>query len=89
MALETDRETERRMMTDRIDGCWVAFDKDYRDDDLEPILHALRMIRGVAAVEPHVVAPMKFLAESQVRQEVARKLVEISRDLISFKHQGE
>ena len=37
-------------MTDRVKGCWVAFEKDIRDDDVESLLNAIRHIRHVAAV---------------------------------------
>jgi hypothetical protein len=42
-------------MTDRIKGFTVALDRDYRDDDVEVIANAIRMIKGVVAVEPSIV----------------------------------
>lgn len=33
-------------MTDRINGFWVALEKDTRIDDAEPILNAVRLLRG-------------------------------------------
>lgn len=41
-------------MTDRIRTLTVALDHDYRDDDAQAILDAIRMVRGVAAVEAEV-----------------------------------
>ncbi len=38
-------------MTDRVKGCVVTFDRDYRDDDVEEILGAIKMIKGVISVE--------------------------------------
>ena len=37
-------------MTDRIHGCVVYFDRDIREDEVAPILDAIRHIRGVAVV---------------------------------------
>jgi len=37
-------------MTDRIHGCVVYFDRDIREDDVIPVLDAIRMIKGVAVV---------------------------------------
>jgi hypothetical protein len=41
-------------MTDRLKGIYVAFDEDIRDDDAEPIIQAIRQIRHVLSVTPHV-----------------------------------
>lgn len=41
-------------MTDRHSGYVVVLDHDMREDDAEAILNAIRMIKGVATVEPVV-----------------------------------
>uniref|UniRef100_A0A6H2A5I7 Uncharacterized protein n=1 Tax=viral metagenome TaxID=1070528 RepID=A0A6H2A5I7_9ZZZZ len=41
-------------MTDRIRRLTVLLEQDTRDDDAEGIISAIRMVRGVAFVEPHV-----------------------------------
>lgn len=41
-------------MTDRYKGCTVVFDHEIREDDAEHLLNAIRMIKGVKAVEPHI-----------------------------------
>ena len=38
-------------MTDRIRTLTVQLDKDYRDDDAQSILDAIKMIKGVTNVE--------------------------------------
>lgn len=38
-------------MTDRIRTLTVTLDRDYRDDDAQAVIDALRMIRGVSSVE--------------------------------------
>lgn len=38
-------------MTDRVSGFTVVLDHDIRDDDIEPVLNAIRMVKGVIAVE--------------------------------------
>lgn len=37
-------------MTDRISHLTVSLDRDYRDDDVEVIIRAIEMIKGVAQV---------------------------------------
>lgn len=39
-------------MTDRVAAYIVTLDEDIREDDVEPILTALRMTRFVASVKP-------------------------------------
>jgi hypothetical protein len=39
-------------MTERVKGFTVTLEKDIRIDDVEVIMQAIRMIRGIANVEP-------------------------------------
>ena len=41
-------------MTDRLKGVLVTFDRDIREDDAEPLLNAIKMIRGVLEVKPYI-----------------------------------
>ena len=41
-------------MTDRLKGVWVAFERDIRTDDVEPLIEAIKCLRGVLAVEPSI-----------------------------------
>lgn len=41
-------------MTDRFNGCTVVFGRDIRGDDVEAVLTALRMVKGVLEVIPNV-----------------------------------
>lgn len=48
-------------MTDRYIGFAVTLDADMRDDDAAQIADAIRMIRGIATVEPIVARPSSDL----------------------------
>lgn len=61
-------------MTDRIKGFIVTLNDDVRDDDVEPILTALQMVRCVADVSPLVANIDDHMARSRVRSEVQRKI---------------
>ena len=61
-------------MTDRIKGFTVALDKDIRIDDVEFIMNAIKMIRGISNVEPLVVDSNDFVARSRYRNEVLEKI---------------
>jgi len=63
-------------MTDRINGFWVALAADTREDDFEATMAAVRMIKGVLAVEPHVTAYSDWVAEQRIRRELIGKLHE-------------
>jgi hypothetical protein len=63
-------------MTDRVRHLTITLDEDLRVDDLEPIVSAIRQIRGVAGVEHHVVHVEAHLARQTVRAEVKQQLHE-------------
>ena len=68
-------------MTDRIRTLTVVLDQDYRDDDAEPILEAIRMVKCVAGVEPHVSTPgaqmEREIAKDELRREIGEKIHEL------------
>ena len=51
-------------MTDRHAGYWVVLEDDIREDDAEHVVNALRMVKGVAAVEPR----MSSFEDAMVRE---------------------
>lgn len=64
-------------MTDRLNGVWVAFEGNIRVDDAEPIIQAIKQIRGVVAVEPHVADSSSWIADERARSELGQKLLKI------------
>jgi hypothetical protein len=68
-------------MTDRIKGVYVAFDKDYRIDDAESILTAIRQIRGVALVSSQVTDFVDFDARAKVREKFRSDIIKLYTDL--------
>lgn len=65
-------------MTDRVKGCVVTFDRDYRDDDAEEILQAIRMIKGVLSVEGSV----KNLDDTMNRERIKNRYERAIRNAI-------
>jgi hypothetical protein len=55
-------------MSDRIQSAIVMFDREYRTDEAEAILAALRMVKGVASVQP---GPVMDFADYQARAHIA------------------
>jgi hypothetical protein len=61
-------------MTDRINAFIVILDRDIREDDAEDTITALKQIKGVISVKPHVKNMSDSIALEQVRLELTEKL---------------
>lgn len=68
-------------MTDRYAGFLVTLTDDVREDDAEAILTALRMVRGVATVEPVGANVDLQLATTRAKSELREKVWAFLRDL--------
>lgn len=64
-------------MTDSYFAITVLLEKDVREDDIEHILNAIRMIKRVMKVEPLIANPELDAAEERVRREYRDKLYDI------------
>ena len=67
-------------MTDRIKGLVVTLDKDYREDDVEAIVGAIRMIKGVANVHLNVTDMDDHINRQRIRAELVEKLFEVLKE---------
>lgn len=61
-------------MTDRLNAFIVILTDDIREDDAEATINAIKQIRGVLDVQPHVSTFSDEIAESRVRHELGVKL---------------
>jgi hypothetical protein len=66
-------------MTDRVNGFFVTLDEDMRIDDAEAIMNAIRMVRRVVDVSPNVADPSDWVAQTRVRLELTKKMLELIR----------
>jgi hypothetical protein len=65
-------------MTDRIAALTVILDREYRDDDVQHIVDAIQMTKGVMKVELGPVADMNhYMAKEQVVWAIRKKLFEV------------
>jgi hypothetical protein len=64
-------------MTDRYYSLTVALEKDMRDDDAEPIINAIKMIRGVLEVKGNISGLEMWTAEERCRREIGEKLLKV------------
>ena len=61
-------------MTDRIHSLTVVLEHNIRDDDIEPLIKAIKMIRWVNEVVPIVADGAAYMAESRAQTEWASML---------------
>lgn len=64
-------------MTDRFHSLTVVLDHDIRDDDAEPILNSIRMVRGVLSVKGHVADLTSNMAENRAKDDLRQKFWDI------------
>ncbi len=63
-------------MTDRVKGFYVALDRDYRIDDVQIIIDAVKMIKGVLDVKENIADSNDWMNRELIRMEIHKKLYE-------------
>jgi hypothetical protein len=66
-------------MTNRVNGLFIALEHDIREDDVEVIMNAIRMVKGVADVEKNVVNHTDYFARTKIRNELEISLIKAIR----------
>ena len=64
-------------MTDRFLTLTVLLNEGMREDDAQDIIDAIKMVRGVKAVEGNVVDIEQWAAITTARIELGRKLIDV------------
>lgn len=64
-------------MTDRFNSLTVVLDADIRDDDAEPILAAIRQLRGVLSVTGNVADLASHVANQRAKHELGQRLMDV------------
>lgn len=64
-------------MTDRVNHLTVVLDKDYRDDDVQAIVEAICMLKGVASVGVNVTNPSDYSNRELAKYQLIDKLWEV------------
>lgn len=63
-------------MTDRISGLVCVLEDDARDTDLEPLISAIAMLRGVLDVKPITSRPgLEFVLKQRLKAELRERLL--------------
>lgn len=64
-------------MTDRTNHLTVVLDDDYRDDDVQHIVNAIGMIKGVISVGVNVLDSDDYVARAVARTQLTSKLWDV------------
>lgn len=62
-------------MTDRYYALTVVLEGNVRDDDAEPLIAAIRQLRGVADVLPHVADTNTVVGEVRARTKITERVM--------------
>lgn len=61
-------------MTDRIKGFTITLEKDVRVDDVQPLIQAISMLKGIAHVEPSLSTCEDHMNREMIAHEFKMKL---------------
>ena len=61
-------------MADRYNYLTVGIESNIHEDECKALIAAIRQLRGVLAVEPHVLEASDWLAEERAKQELGQKI---------------
>ena len=64
-------------MTDRIHALTVALSTDVREDDVQPLIDAVKQLRGVAGVTAAVVDVTDYSARMRADMDWRNKLIDL------------
>ena len=64
-------------MSDRYNYLTVVLEKDTRYDDAEPLINAIRQLKGVLNVKAHVSNSDSWASDERARFELGQKLWEV------------
>jgi hypothetical protein len=67
-------------MTDRIHSLTVTLDDAYREDDIQPIINAIKMLKCVAKVNKHIANHETYWAETRARTDLISRIYEALRE---------
>lgn len=67
-------------MTDRIKGFVVTLDEDMRVDDIDQIVNAIKMIKGIYSVEPSVSNFDDTMNKERIKSELRGKFIEFLKE---------
>lgn len=68
-------------MSEKIKGFVVALDENYREEDVNNIITAIKQLKGVLSVKENVVNANDYINTVRITNNVRKKLYEIADEL--------
>lgn len=68
-------------MTDRVKGLVVTLDSDYREDDIQKVIDAIALIKGVLKVDLCIVGIDDHINRSKIKMEYSHQIIEALKEL--------
>ena len=68
-------------MTDRANALTVVLDKDYRDDDIESLVNAIKQFKGVIDVSLNISNSTDHIAQMRAKVELKGKIYDVLKEL--------
>lgn len=69
-------------MSNRINGFIVVLDKNYKDEDVEATISAIKQIKGVIAVKPNIVTSNESISKYQTKIEIVNKIYDFAQQIL-------
>lgn len=70
-------------MSDKIHTIVVTLEKDVRDDEAEPLMEAVRHLKGVLTVKGEISDFASNMAEDRARHKFLKKLIDAAQEPLS------
>ncbi len=64
-------------MTDKANALVVTLERDIREDDVQPLVDAIKQMRGVASVDLNIADMNEHVANMRVRLDLREKLFRV------------
>lgn len=68
-------------MTDRVKGLTITLAQDIRIDDVQPLMDAIKMMRGVVDVQPSIANSDDHINRSRIKWEIRSKIMEFINEI--------
>jgi len=62
---------------DRVNALTVVLDKDYREDDIQAMVDAISLFKGVITVKYDVAGPETYIAIQRAKNELRSRILDI------------
>lgn len=74
---------EGKVMTERVKGLVVSLERDIREDDIETIVNAIKMVKGVQGVTLNIASHDDWMNRTRIKLEIEHKIYNAVREIFN------